>query len=267
MQFARPYGTLMGALAFVLLGLAGRASAAAPPDSHGPETRPAVDDRAIAVLKGMGDTIARAKSLDFRAESAIAIATPNGQWVHVLGTSHVVLRRPDKLFVQTRGDLFAQDFFFDGKQVTMFAPEQNVYASEPVSGRVDEMLLQAYEKHGTYFPFADALHSDPHGAMTRELTSGVYVGTSVLAGTKTNHLAFAGGGLEWEIWVGAEDQLPRLLNVTYVEVAGRPQNSVVFADWHLDGAENSDATFTFSPPAGAKRIAFQNPGPGAKPSK
>jgi hypothetical protein len=171
-------------------------------------TRPAIDERAIAVLRTMSETLARANSLSFRAESAISIASPTGQWIHVFGTSRVLLRRPDRLYVETRGDLFPHNFYYDGKRATVYAPDQNLYATEEISGRVHDVLLQIFQKHGNYFPFADVLHFEIHTAMTHSVTSAQFVGTSTVGGVKTDHLAFAGGGLEWEIWIGADDQSP-----------------------------------------------------------
>jgi hypothetical protein len=247
--------TAAAALILVVLALGGRNAAAQS------TTRPAIDERAITVLGTMSQTLARASSLSFRAESAIPIASPTGQWVHVFGASRVLLRRPDRLYVETRGDLFPHNFYYDGKRVTMYAPDQNFYATEEMSGRVHDVLLRMFEKHGNYFPFADVLHFEIHTAMTHSVTSAQFVGTSTLGGVKTDHLAFAGGGLEWEIWIGAEDHLPRLLNVTFAEVTGRPHNSVAFADWQLEPADVSDSKFTFEAPADAVQIEFRNPGP------
>ena len=218
-----------------------------------------MDERALAALKDMSDTLAKANSMSFRADSAVAIASPTGQWVHIFGTSLVTMQRPDKLNVETGGDVFTQVFYYDGKTITMYAPNEKFYATEQLSGHLDEALPQIFQKHGTYFSFADVVLSIPNAAMTKDLSSAQYVGQSAVGGVTTKHLAFAGNGLEWEIWIGDADQLPRLLNVTYTAEHGRPTCSVSFADWKLNPTTSPDK-FIFSPPAGATRIEFRKLG-------
>jgi hypothetical protein len=215
------------------------------------------DDRALAALSEMSDTLAKAAAMSFRAESAVPIASPTKQWVHVFGVSKVTLRRPDHLFVETGGDLFAQNFYFDGKTVTMYAPGERLYAAEPIQGNLDETLLQVFQKHGTYFSFADVVLSVPQKAMLKDLTTAQVVGQSASVGdVATTHLAFAKPGMEWEIWIGDDDHLPRRLDVTYTNNPGRPAGSVTFADWKLNPEITSDR-FTFTPHEGAARIDFR----------
>ena len=215
------------------------------------------DERALAALNEMSDTLAKADAMSFRAESAVPIASPTKQWVHVFGVSQVTLRRPDHLYVETAGDLFAQNFYFDGKTVTMYAPGERLYAAEPVQGNVDETLLQVFQKHGTYFSFADVVLSVPQKAMLKDLTTAQVVGQSnSVGGVATTHLAFAKPGMEWEIWIGDDDHLPRRLDVTYTGDDGRPTGSVTFSDWKLNPEITSDR-FTFTPHVGASRIDFK----------
>lgn len=216
----------------------------------------AKDDRALAALKEMGDTLAKAGGITFRADSAVPIASPTNQWVHVFGVSQVTLRRPDHLYVETGGDVFNQNFYFDGKTVTMYAPAEKLYATEPIPGNLDDALKQVFEKHGTYFSFADVVLSVPHEAMAKDLTSAQLVGQSSVGGVPTTHLAFAKPGMAWELWIGADDHLPRRLDVTYTGVEGRPTASVTFADWKLNPDITADR-FSFTPPPDAARIEFR----------
>ena len=218
----------------VLASLVGCSSSPTkPPEATVPIVK---DDRALDALKDMSDAVAKAQSMTFRAESAVAIASPNGQWIHVFGTSLVTLQRPNKLYVETRGDMFPQNFYYDGQTVTMYAPNEKLYAAENVPGNLDETLLQVFQKHGTYFSFADVIMSVPHDAMAKDVTSAEIVGQSTVGGVLTNHLAFTSPGIEWEIWIGVDDKLPRLLEVTYTGQKGEPTCSVAFADWRLNPA-------------------------------
>ncbi len=246
----RVISALLGAALFATL--AGCSGMSATPETS---AAPIKDARALSDLKAMSDVLAKAGAMRFRADSTVAIASPTGQWVHVFGTSQVTLQRPDKLYVETRGDLFAQDFYYDGKTVTMYAPAEKLYATQDVPGTLDETLIEVFQKSGTYFSFADVIQSIPHDALAKDVTSAQVVGQSVVGGELTQHLAFASPTLEWEIWIGESDNLPRLLSVTYIAEKGRPTCSVAFVNWQLNPAIPAER-FTFTPPAGASRIDF-----------
>ena len=66
------------------------------------------DERALKLLKGMSDTLTKAKSLSFKARGLVPFEAPTGQFVSLFASSRVVMQRPDKLFVETRGDLFRE---------------------------------------------------------------------------------------------------------------------------------------------------------------
>ena len=224
--------------------------------SQAATTRDVKDGRAVAALKEMSDTLAKAQGMSFRADTAVAIASPTNQWVKVFGVSQVTLRRPDQLYVETGGDMFTQVFYYDGKTVSMYAPAEKLYATEQIQRGLDEALLQVFEKHGTYFSFADVLLSVPQREMVKDLTNAQLVGESKgVGGVATTHLAFAKPGMEWEIWIGADDHLPRRLDVTYTDVEGRPTGSVAFSDWKINPSIAPDR-FVFTPPSGATRIEF-----------
>ena len=106
--------------------------------------------------------------------------------------------------------------------------------------------------------------SQPYEVLTEGLVRAVYVGQSTLrplSGTgsvKTDHLAFSNQGVEWQIWIGTDDHLPRLVCATYLENAGEPSYTVEFGDWKLDEPVSPE-TFTFSNASKATKVEFRNP--------
>ena len=159
----------------------------------------------------MTDTLAQAKTLSFRARSLVPTAGPrNGQWISLLGTSRVVMQRPDKLFVEMRGDIFPNDLYFDGKTWTAVAPNEKFYAQRPAAGQTVDAIIEphAYAKKDDLFPFADVPPSDAYARLTQNLSSALYVGQSTIGAAKVDHLAFAGKALDWEIWIGTANGCP-----------------------------------------------------------
>ena len=218
---------------------------------------PIKDERAIKVLKGMTDTLAQAKTLSFRARSLVPTAGPNGQWISLLGTSRVAMQRPDKLFVKTRGDIFPNDLYLDGKTWTAIAPNERFYAQRPAPGpTIDALIDEAYAKSDDPFPFADVLPSDAYARFTRDLSSALYVGRSTIGGAKVDHLAFTGKAVDWEIWIGVTDRLPRFVMGTYRDLERSPTFWVEFADWKVNPPIDPK-TFTPVIPAGSKKIEFK----------
>ena len=148
----------------------------------------------------MSDTIAKAKTVRFQARSMVPIKTPVGIWINLYGTSRVIMQGPDKLFASTAGDFAPHDFYFDGKAITRYSPDKNLYAVKDSPGTIDDMVEKAYEEEGKSFPYADILISEPYSTMTEGLTGALYVGQSTLkplsgqGSVKTDHLAFLNKG-------------------------------------------------------------------------
>lgn len=221
-------------------------------------TATAIDQRALDTLKLMCDTLGAAKTMSFRARSLVPIKGPSGIWVSLFGDSRVVVQGPDKLFAETRGDFFPYDFYFDGTTVTAYAPTKNVYATKEEPGTVDALIRKAYREEGRSFPYADILVAQSYAVLTEGLVNAVYVGETTLATGKTKHLAFINKNVEWQIWIGADDHLPRFVNATYLDDTAEPSYAVEFFDWKI-GETVPDGTFTFKNASQAAKVDFKSP--------
>ena len=223
-----------------------------------------MDKRALDTLKLMSDTIKQAKSLQFQARSMVPIRTPSGVWINLYGTSSVVLEGKDKLFASTAGDFAPYDFYFDGKTITRYSPDKNLYSVKEDPGTINDMIEKAYREEGKSFPYADILVSEPYDNMTEGLVSALYVGQSVIKplsgaeGIKTDHLVFSNKNVQWQIWVDAVDHLPRLVSATYLDDASEPSYTVEFGGWKLDEPVGPE-TFIFKNASQAAKVEFRNP--------
>ncbi len=242
----------------------GRAEEVAPSKNMMPPAATSLDPRALEMLKVMSDTLSGAKSLRFETRSLVPIKSPDGMWVSLYGTSRVVKEGSGKLFAETRGDFFPYDFYFDGNKVTAYSPTKNLFAEKVAPGTVDSVIEEAYRTEGKSFPYADILVAQPYKVLTEGLVKAVYVGQSTflpLSGTqgvKTDHLAFSNKGVEWQIWIGAEDRLPRMVCATYLDHAEEPSYTVEFGDWKINEPVAPE-TFLFQNTSQAVKVAFRNP--------
>jgi hypothetical protein len=240
------------------------APAGAPPTGSSSTATPSStastdkDERALKALQGMSTTLASAKTLRVKVRNVIPMQLPSGRWVSLIGASQVTRQGQDHLYVETGGDQFHFNLFFDGKTVTAYVPDQKVFAQEEAAGNIDNMLELARKRGKNSFPFADVLVSNPYAAMTANMQDAALIGTSTLGGVETQHLAFTGKEVDWEIWIGTKDQLPRLVVVTDTTDAHKPSFTCEFTDWQLNQPVPPD-TFAFKNTTGAAKIPFRDP--------
>lgn len=240
---------------------AGRAVAAAQGEERpgaGQEAA-ARQEEALRALHETSDALASAKTLKFKVRSLVPMKTPGGRWITLVGTASVVRDGHDKLLVQVGGDLFPFQLFLDGKTATAFAPDEKLYAQKDAKGTIDEVLAKAARAGEATFVFADLVSADPYAAMTKGLRSAVVVGTSSIDGQATRHLAVDAEQVHWEIWIGMEDQLPRMVTLTDTRDPGRPTHIVMLSDWERDAPVQAEV-FAFVPPQDAMRVPFRAPG-------
>ena len=217
-----------------------------------------MDQRALDELKLMSDTIAGAKTIRFEALSMVPVKSPEGPWLNLYGSSRVVIQGSDKLFASTAGDFAPRDFYFDGKNITAYSPAKNIYAVKTAPATIDVMIREEHKKNGRSFPYANLLISEPYAVMVDGMERALYVGQSVIGGVKTRHLAFSNKGVDWQIWIGEADHLPRLVVATYLDDASEPSYTVKFKDWVLN--EPVDAKeFVFSNITNAAQVEFRDP--------
>jgi hypothetical protein len=63
-----------------------------------------------------------------------------------------------------------------------------------------------------------------------------------------------------QVWIGADDKLPRMVRAVYLDDPARLRHQVEFSGWKLDGPVPPDA-FASSRASGATRIQFARPDP------
>jgi len=238
----------------------GPGSSAPPPAP--PEATPALEPKAIEVLKASSGRLAAARTMSFTAVASYESPSRVGPALVYTTRSLITLQRPDKLRVIQAGDGPASEFYYDGKTMMAFMPAEQLVAIADAPATVDAMLEAAYQSHGTYFPFADAIVADPYGDIAKGLELAFYVGQSkVVGGTTTDIVVYAGDGVFVQMWIGAQDKLPRMARAVFVKDPLQLRHQVEFSSWKLDGAVPAGA-FASSRAATAKRIPFAHPDPG-----
>jgi len=207
----------------------------------------------------MSDYLGGLQKFTVRTENTIEVVLASGQKLQFNSPANASVWRPNRLRADRKGDLVSQEFFYDGKTLTLFNPKENLYATVAAPPTIDAMLDFAREKLDIVAPGADLLHNNAAERMLKVTSSGFVVGPSVVAGVKSTHLAFRGSEVDWQIWIEDGDKpLPRKFILTSKKVSGEPQFAVVMRSWD-PAPKFTDQTFTFTPPKGAKKIDFLAP--------
>lgn len=242
------------AIVLTMLAACGMAGA-----QDAPEENP-IDPAAIEALQKMSDHVSKLESFQLDTIYSFDLVAGNGQTVTIDGTGHYVAKRPDKLSVKIENDLFARDYFYDGKTLTVVAPEEKYFAGHPVKPTIQEMLDEASSELGIEIPLADLFDLGTDKSAIKSITSAFHVGTGIVNGAEADHYALQGADRNWEIWIAKGDQ-PLPVKVTIVDPTEDSQPRYVSTVKWTVPASGDDSQFSFTPGADHKSIAFATGAP------
>jgi len=262
-----PLGKWTVAAAFVLsmVGLAQAATPAPPPamsaDGAAAPAAPELqlEPKALDVLKAASARLAAARAMSFTAVVSYESPSVFGPSLVYTTRSDVTVQRPDKLRVITPGDGPATEFYYDGKTMAAYAPAENLVATAVAPATIDATLAAAFDSASIYFPFSDLVVADPYKDLAEGLEVAFYIGQSKEVGdTTTDMVAFANRNVFAQIWVGADDKLPRKLRAVYLNDPLMLRHDMDLSNWVLD-PKIAAGSFAPAKAASATKIAFARP--------
>jgi hypothetical protein len=222
-------------------------------------TKMVLEPRALDLLKATCARLAAAKSMAFTAVVSYEYPSQLGPPILYTVRYDVAMQRPDKLRVLTPGDGPTSEFYYDGKSIMAYAPTENLAAAADAPPTIDGALKAAFDLADIYYPFTDMLVEDPYAAMTEGAILAFYIGPSqMVGGTKTEMLAWANPAVFLQIWIGADDKLPRRIRAVYSADPLILRHEMDITNWQIDSDAPAD-TFTSAKAQGAPRIAFKRP--------
>ncbi len=245
---------------------AAKAAKAARKPAAAPQER-ILEARAMELLKATSDRLASAGTLQFTAVASYEYPSKLGPPILYTVRYDVAMQRPDKLRIVVPGDGPASEFYVDGRRMIAYAPAENLAAMADAPPTVEGALLAAFRTAGIYFPFVDLLAADPYQALTEGAQLAFVVGPSgVVGGVKTDMVVWANPDVFLQIWIGAEDKLPRRVRAIFRNDPLGLRHELDLSDWKLDASLAPDL-FVPAKAEGAGRMPFKAPGPPAKAMK
>lgn len=225
------------------------------PGSNASEVSPDAD----RLLRRMSDFLGQQKEFSVEVDGTTEAIYRTGQKIQVHSTGMGYVRRPGQRRMEKTGDDGSALALSDGRTFTFYTKRQNGYVSVPASATLDETLAKVEESGKIELPGADLLYRDSYAGLMDDVVSGESLGASVVQGTPTQHLAFRGRDVDWQIWI--EDgprPLPRKYVITSKNIEGAPEYEILLSDWNLD-PKLPDDLFKFKPPPGAAPIGTNTP--------
>ncbi len=220
------------------------------------ETIPPVDAKADEVLREMSAFLGSLDKFTFHAENSTDEVLDSGQLIQLSQGVDLAVRRPDRFWASAQGDIVTQQFFYDGKSVTLFNSKDNVYATIDAPATIDAALDYTVKAFELKAPLTALLVSDMYSRVSPNIATGSYLGLHRVLGTSCHHLAFTTRDVDWQIWVDAGDKpWPRKVIITSKRVAGAPQFTALLSDWTTSG-KFKDSKFKFNAPKDAHKIEF-----------
>jgi hypothetical protein len=252
-----------GGCATVLLVLSGCAaeqtvSRPEPLTAQGPAPQAVAEPKeAKDILLRMAEFLARTPRFSVNVQDSYDVLQGSGQKVEFSETRTITVSRPNQLrveVVQSDGDKHL--VLYDGKDITVFSPSQNVYAQASKPGGIDEAVRYFLKDLHMRLPLAALLLSRFPEEIQRRTRSLDYVEKTEIEGRPVHHLAGRADTVDYQVWIpeGAQP-LPLRMVLTYKNAEGQPQFRAQFSDWNL-APEVQDSQFAFSPPEGARKISF-----------
>ena len=215
------------------------------------------DAAAKDMLMQMAEFLSKTPQFSVNLKTSYDVLQESGQMIEFGESRKVIVSRPDGLRVDVeQSDGEKQLLQYDGKEITLFSPSQNVYAQASKPGGIDEAVMYFVRDLGMRLPLAMLLTGRLPAEIERRTQSLNYVEKTVIDGIPVHHLAGRTETADYQAWISEGDQpLPLRIVLTYKNAEGHPAFRAQFSDWNLT-PEVKDSLFAFTPSEGIQKIPF-----------
>jgi len=211
--------------------------------------------RGRQIIDGMSAKLASAPTFSLKTVEVRDQLRANGEVRRVNVTREAVVRRPDRLYVKTSGDM-NNEVWYDGVGLTIAMHGEKVFAQARMPETLDKTVDVMHERYGIATPLGDLIYSSAAKALLSDTTKGGWVARETLDGQPMDHLAFTDTGESWEIWIpAAGDPLPKKGSVKFDNDKRVRSIESTFTDWNL-APQVADDRFTPKVPSDYEGIAI-----------
>ncbi len=192
-----------------------------------------IDPQAHEVLRAMSDKLAAARQFSFHTSRTIDAALVLGTSINESAQVDMSISRPNKIKITMATNQGPRQLLYEGNKVTTYNEKRNEYASEEAPATIDGVIDSVSGDWGVRPPLSDILVSNPYSSLTREGGVVRHAGTETIEGVTCDHLNAVQQSLNWDLWIGQKDRLPRKLVITIKARDGSPKISSLVSNWNL----------------------------------
>ncbi len=208
--------------------------------------------QAMPILKNMSEYLAHADRFSVTIRDGYDVVQESEQKIEFGELRKVTVscadrqRRPDRLRIEVeRSDGQKDLVIFDGKDMTIYTANHNIYATTSRPGTLDQAIKYAVDDLKIRMPLALMFLSTLPSELDNIGVSADYVEKTTITDVPCDHLAVrTAGGVDFQVWIAqGREPLPRRIVITYKDENGQPQFWADLSNWNL-APDVSDALFT-----------------------
>ena len=210
--------------------------------------------QAKGLFKAMSDYLGKQTKMSFDIDTSLEVVTTDEQKLSLTSSGSLTMVRPDKVRMIRHGGFADAEFYFNGKTLTLFRRDQNLFSKVDIPGSVDHLVEELRDKYQRPLPAADLLSPNVYAAMMPDVKDVKDLGTGFIRGIECDHIAFRTDEVDWQLWIARGDRpYPVRVIFTSKKVAGSPQYQIDVTNFKTDG-QVTTADFDLVPPPGAKLV-------------
>lgn len=215
-----------------------------------------VDAEAVELLRRGLEVVSGLDQFSVQTQGTYEDVFNNTYRVDYETSSSLSVDRPDKIRIERFGLKMHQVFYFDGENFTLHNPYDNLYATELLSGNIEDMLHKARDSFGISGPASDLIYTNSFSLLIEDVNGATVVGKEMIGDVMCDHLLFSHPDVSFQIWISeSTPYLPYKYVVTDITTPQRLSYSIVMKNWNAD-ADMPGSIFKFIPPKGSKKIQF-----------
>ena len=153
------------------------------------ESSSSIDPRVDKLIRQFNEHHKKLTQYTFTVIDTTDEVQETGQKLQFSHKRTVTVSQPNKLQMESVGDLSNRSIWKDDNTLTILDRDKNVYGQVEFTGTIDEMMDAMLTRYGLETPLADLLSSDIYTDLMENAQTGQYLGLHNVGELKCHHLA------------------------------------------------------------------------------
>lgn len=149
-----------------------------------------IDPESDRILRSMSSFLGNLSAFSVKTDIDNEVIDLAGQKLQFSSSANILLKRPGNLHVNRQGAITHMDFIYNGKKLTLYGRNLNVYFQKDLLGTIDTAIGTLHKEIGLDAPGADLLTADAYAELSEGVVSSAYLGTAYVNGVECHYLTF-----------------------------------------------------------------------------